>query len=202
MMPREHRSPARIFDDPVALVTGAGSCTGLATAKAFAKAHAAALLADQDGESARSAAAALAVSGHSALAMRCDVAVEHEVASMIGRTVGFFGRLDLAFNHGGLHVPAATTADALGDDIGYVTAVNLRGLRSCMKYELQQMQVQERGSIVNCASQFAPVGAAGLAACSASKHGALGLTRSAAFEYNDSTAVRSSARAWALAYWP
>lgn len=173
----------KTFDERVALITGAGSGIGLATAKAFAEAGAAVVIADQDGESARSAANALSACGHSTLAIRCDVAVEREVESMIDRAVAIFGRIDVAFNHAGLHVPMAATAEALGDDFDYVHAVNLRGLWSCMKYELQQMQVQGHGSIVNCASHCALVGAAGLGAYSASKHGVLGLTKSAALEY-------------------
>lgn len=183
MPPDRKKVPARIFDDQVALITGAGSSIGLATAKSFAEAGAAVVIADRDGESARSAAAALSASGHSALAIRCDVAVEREVEAMIDRVVTIFGRIDVAFNHAGLHVPMAATAEALGDDFDYVHAVNLRGLWSCMKYELQQMQIQGRGSIVNCASQSALVGTVGHGAYSASKHGVLGLTRSAALEY-------------------
>jgi len=183
MLPPERRVPAGIFDDQVALVTGAGSCIGFATAKAFAEAGAAVVLADRDGESARSAAAELSACGHSTLAIRCDVAVERDVAAMIERTVGIFGRLDVAFNQAEMHVPATATAEALGDDFDYVHAVNLRGLWNCMKHELLQMQLQGRGSIVNCASQYALMGAAGLGTYSASKHGVLGLTRSAALEY-------------------
>src|SRR2546429_6963370 len=100
------------FENNVALVTGAGSGMGLATAKAFAEAGAAVVLADIDEQAVRDAAEELASVGHKAIAVRCNVANEADVAAMIEQTVSTFGRLDAAFNNAGVMPPAVETADA------------------------------------------------------------------------------------------
>jgi NAD(P)-dependent dehydrogenase (short-subunit alcohol dehydrogenase family) len=171
------------FENKVALVTGAGSGIGLATARAFAEAGAAVALADVDEPAVRAAAEALVAAGHRALAIRCDVTTEAEVAATVERTVAAFGRLDAAYNNAGVHAPVVETADARGEDFDRVIAINLRGIWSCMKYELRQMRTQGSGSIVNCSSQSGLVGTANLGAYTASKHGVIGLTKAAALEY-------------------
>jgi NAD(P)-dependent dehydrogenase (short-subunit alcohol dehydrogenase family) len=171
------------FDNQVALVTGAGSGMGLATAKAFAEAGASVVLADNREESVRTAAEELIAAGHKALAIRCDVADEAQVAAMVDQTVSTFGRLDAAFNNAGIQGPVAETADASGEDFDRVNAVNLRGVWNCMKYELLLMRKQGSGAIVNTSSIGGLVGIAGRGAYHASKHGMLGLMKSAALEY-------------------
>src|ERR671927_680888 len=79
--------------------------------------------------------------------------------------------------------PAVETADASGEDFDRVTAINLRGVWNCMKYELRQMREQGSGAIVNCSSIGGLIGLPGRAIYHASKHGVIGLTRSAALEY-------------------
>lgn len=172
------------FQNKVGLVTGAGSGIGLATAKAFAEAGASVTLADLDEKAVNEAVKKLAADGHKVLAVKCDVAVEAEVKAMIDKTVSAFGRLDMAFNNAGIQVPVAETADLSGDDFDRAIAVNLKGVFNCMKYELQQLKKQEGGgAIVNCSSTGGIVGVAGMTAYNASKHGVLGLTKSAALEY-------------------
>jgi NAD(P)-dependent dehydrogenase (short-subunit alcohol dehydrogenase family) len=171
------------FENKVALVTGAGSGMGLATAQAFAEAGAAVVLADINEQAIRSAAEELVGGGHRALAVRCNVADEAEVAAMVAQTVSTFGRLDAAFNNAGVMPPAVETADASGEDFDRVTAINLRGVWNCMKYELRQMREQGRGAIVNCSSIGGLIGNPGRAIYHASKHGVIGLTKSAALEY-------------------
>ncbi|APW64114.1 SDR family NAD(P)-dependent oxidoreductase [Paludisphaera borealis] len=171
------------FEDKIALVTGAGSGMGLATAKAFAEAGASVVLADSNEESVRAAAEELIAAGNKALAIRCDVAVEDQVAAMVEQAVATFGRLDAAFNNAGVQSPVAETADASGEEFDLVNAVNLRGVWNCMKYELLQMRKQGSGAIVNNSSIGGLVGIAGRGAYHASKHGVLGLTKSAALEY-------------------
>jgi NAD(P)-dependent dehydrogenase (short-subunit alcohol dehydrogenase family) len=173
------------FENQVALVTGAGSGIGLSTARAFAEAGAAVTLADRNQAAVTAAVAQLTAEGHRALAVGCDVTNESQVASMVEQTVATFGRLDAAYNNAGIHVPVAETADAEGEDFDRAIAINLRGVWSCMKYELRQMREQGSGAIVNCSSQSGLIGTAGLGAYTASKHGVIGLTRSAALEYAD-----------------
>src|SRR6266567_3733371 len=171
------------FENKVALVTGAASGMGLATAKAFAEAGAAVALADVNEAGVRSAAEDLVAAGHKANGIRCDVADEAEVAAMVEQTVSTFGRLDAAFNNAGIQSPAVETADVSGDVFDRINAINLRGVWSCMKYELLQMREQGSGAIVNCSSLGGLVGVSGRAAYHAAKHGVLGLTKSAALEY-------------------
>src|SRR5262245_31034114 len=132
------------FENKVALVTGAGSGIGLATAKAFAEAGASVALADIHEDGARSTAEELVAAGRKALVIRCDVADERQVAAMVEQTVSTFGRLDAAFNNAGVQSPLAETADVSVEDFDRVNAINLRGVWSCMKYELLHMR--ERGS--------------------------------------------------------
>jgi NAD(P)-dependent dehydrogenase (short-subunit alcohol dehydrogenase family) len=156
---------------------------GLATAKAFAEAGAAVALADVNGDGARAAADALVAAGHKALGIRCDVADLDEVEAMVKQTVSTFGRLDMAFNNAGVQSPVAETADADPKDYDFVMGVNLRGIWNCMKHELLQMRKQGSGAIVNNSSLGGLVGIAERGIYHASKHGVVGLTKSAGLEY-------------------
>lgn len=171
------------FNEKVALVTGAGSGMGLAAAKAFAAAGAAVALADVNETTARAAAEALAAAGHKAIGIRCDVADMGEVEAMVKETVSTFGRLDMAFNNAGIQSPVAETADADPKDYDRVMGVNLRGVWNCMKFELIEMRKQGSGAIVNNSSLGGLVGIAERGIYHASKHGVVGLTKSAGLEY-------------------
>lgn len=102
---------------------------------------------------------------------------------MVEQTVAVFGRLDAAYNNAGVQNIVAETADASREDFDRVTAINLRGVWSCMKFELRQMRKQDGGAIVNCSSIGGVVGGPGRGTYHAAKHGVLGLTKSAALEY-------------------
>jgi NAD(P)-dependent dehydrogenase (short-subunit alcohol dehydrogenase family) len=171
------------FESKVALVTGAASGIGLATARAFAQAGAAVALADINGDAAHGQAEALVATGHRAIAIRCDVANTDDVEAMVKETVARFGRLDIAFNNAGIQNILAETADATVEDYDRVMSVNLRGIWACMKFELEYMRGQGNGAIVNCSSLGGLVGAAERATYHAAKHGVIGLTKSAALEY-------------------
>jgi NAD(P)-dependent dehydrogenase (short-subunit alcohol dehydrogenase family) len=176
-------SNALDFRGKVALVTGAASGMGLATAKAFADAGAAVALADFKEEAVAAAAQKLVAAGHTAIAIRCDVSDDAQVAAMVDRTVGELGRLDAAFNNAGVMARIAPTADSTREDWDRVIGINLRGVWSSMKHELRQMARQGSGAIVNNASVGALTGNPGIGAYIASKHGVVGLTRTAALEY-------------------
>ena len=171
------------FEKKVALVTGAGSGLGLATARAFALSGASVVLADWDRERAESAAEDLKSHGCPVLAVHCDVADDAQVEAMVAQTVSTFGRLDIAYNNAGVQNVLAETADSPRDDYDRVMSINLRGVWSCMKFELQQMRKQGSGAIVNCSSLGGLVGGSERGIYHAAKHGVLGLTKSAALEY-------------------
>ena len=171
------------FTGKVALVTGAAAGMGLATANAFAEAGASVVLADFKVEAVQSAAQKLTSAGHKAIAVACDVSDDAQVAAMVDRAVSEFGRLDAAFNNAGVMAHISPTAESTRQEWDRVIGINLRGVWSCMKYELAQMQRQGSGAIVNNASVGALTGNPGIGSYIASKHGVVGLTRTAALEY-------------------
>src|SRR5712672_645441 len=176
-------NPTYDFSGQVALVTGASSGMGLATAEAFAASGAAVVLADINEKALQASAEKLTSAGCKVLSVVCDVSNEAQVANMIERAVAHFGRLDMAFNNAGIQVPPSDAADETAENFDLVNGVNLRGVWACMKHELQQMRTQGSGAIVNCSSLGGLVGLPSRAAYHASKHGVIGLTRSAAVEY-------------------
>ena len=176
-------NPTYAFERQVALVTGASSGMGLATARAFTEQGASVVLADVNAVALRTVTDELTAAGHQALGSPCDVSDEDQVAAVVDRTVATFGRLDMAFNNAGTMIPPSDAADEPADNFDQVNAINLRGVWACMKHELRQMREQGSGAIVNCSSLGGLVGLPGRASYHASKHGVLGLTKSAALEY-------------------
>ncbi len=167
----------------VVLITGAGAGIGRATALAFARAGARLALVDIDEEAGQETARLVQNAGSAGLFMRADVTQAVEVAQMVQATVAHFGRLDCAFNNAGIEGPPTRTADVAEAEFDRIMAVNLKGVWLCMKYEIQQMIAQGGGVIANTASVAGLVGAHSMPAYAASKHGVIGLTKTAAVEY-------------------
>lgn len=170
------------FENKVALVTGAAMGMGLATARMFAEAGAAVVLADFNEDALGKTVAELEAAGHKVLGLRCDVSNEADVAALVQRTVDTFGRLGAAFNNAGIQIPANDVVDVPDADYERVMAVNLRGVWNCMQAELRHMQKQGSGAIVNCSSIGGLIGNPGLTAYHATKCGVIGMTQSAALE--------------------
>jgi len=165
------------------LITGGAAGIGRATAMAFARREARLVIADVDEERGRATAEEINGTGGEAAFLRVDVSNQADVKRMVEHCVSLYGRLDCAFNNAGIEGDQASTADCSQENWHRVLAVNLTGLWLCMKHEIPQMLKQGGGAIVNMSSVAGLVGFPGLPAYVASKHGIIGITRTAALEY-------------------
>jgi NAD(P)-dependent dehydrogenase (short-subunit alcohol dehydrogenase family) len=168
------------FKDKVALVTGASFGIGRATALAFAKKGAKVVLADwvENLETMD----LIKKFGGEAIFVKCDVSNGKEVKALIQKTIASFGRLDYAFNNAGIEGNSAPVHECSEENWDKTIGINLKGIWLCMKYEIPEMLKQGKGVIVNCSSVAGLVGFSGLPAYVASKHGVIGLTKTAALE--------------------
>lgn len=170
------------MDGRVALVTGAGSGIGRATALAFAAEGAAVVVADLNDEGGESAAATIRGDGGRAVFVHTDVTDAESVGDMVDRALSTFGRLDHAFNNAGIEGTPAPLAECPTDNWDHTIAVNLTGVFFCLRAEIPAMLASGGGSIVNCASIAGLNGFPALGSYVASKHGVNGLTKTAALE--------------------
>ena len=169
------------FKNKVALVTGGSFGIGRATALAFARKGAKVVIADW--EENQETMDLIENLGGDAIFVKCDVSKKAEVKALIKKTINTFGRLDFAFNNAGIEGTSATVQECSEENWDKTIGVNLKGIWLCMKYEIPEMLKTGKGAIVNCASVAGLVGFQGLPAYVASKHGVIGLTKTAALEY-------------------
>ncbi len=172
----------KLLNDKVALVTGGAMGIGKTTAQIFAREGARIVVVDIEAGGGEETVRLIKEAGGDALFVKCDVTKAMEVKAAIKKTVDTYGRLDCAFNNAGIGIPG-TTVECSEEDWDRVLGVNLKGVWLCMKYELSQMLIQGGGVIVNTSSAGGLIGTPGIAAYTASKHGVVGLTRTAALEH-------------------
>ena len=168
------------FKDKVALVTGASFGIGRATALAFAKKGAKVVLADWK-ENQETMDLIKSIGGE-AIFVKCDVSKAADVKALIEKTIATFGHLDYAYNNAGIEGTSAPIHECTEENWDKTIDVNLKGVWLCMKYEIIEMLKKGKGAIVNCSSVAGLVGFQGLPAYVASKHGIIGLTKTAALE--------------------
>ena len=174
---------AELTKGKVALVTGAGSGIGRAAARIFAREGAKVAAADVNQASAEETVGMIREAGGEAFGLQADVSKAAEVKAMVDAAVEAYGRLDCAFNNAGIEGALAPTVDYTEADWAPVIAVNLTGVWLCMKYEIPRLLETGGGAIVNTSSAAGLLGAPRMPAYVASKHGVVGLTRTAALEY-------------------
>ncbi len=171
------------FLGKVALVTGAASGIGRASALAFAREGAKVVVADVNVAAGEETVALCRAENTDAFFVRCDVSQASEVERLIEQAVDTFGRIDVAHNNAGIEGVQAMLVDYPEEVWDRVIDINLKGVWLCMKYEIRQMLRQGGGAIVNTSSVAGLSGSRGVSAYVASKHGIVGITRAAALEY-------------------
>lgn len=168
----------------VALVTGAGSGIGRAVALAFAHVGAHVVAADVSSEGGRQTVRLIQEAGGGATYRFCDVSKGEDIRAVIEATVKEFDRLDYACNNAGIHNPMPEYLIEADEEMwDRIIAVNLKGVFLCMKHEVRQMLRQGHGVIVNIASLAGILAESGCYAYVAAKHGIMGITKTAAFDY-------------------
>jgi NAD(P)-dependent dehydrogenase (short-subunit alcohol dehydrogenase family) len=171
------------LEGKIGLVTGGTSGIGREAAILFAKAGAKVVVAGRREVEGDETVALIRSAGGEGLFVKTDVAKALEVEALIKKTVEKFGRLDVAFNNAGIEGTWVPIIRQTEEDWDRTININLKGAWLCLKYEIRQMLKQGGGgAIVNMSSIMGLTGSAGAAAYAASKHGVIGLTKSAALE--------------------
>jgi NAD(P)-dependent dehydrogenase (short-subunit alcohol dehydrogenase family) len=177
----------KVMKDKVVLVTGGSSGIGKASSLAFAEAGAKVVIADVNTVGGEKSVCQIKESGGEALFVRVDVSQAKKVESLIKQIIKKYGRLDCAHNNAGIEGDIAKTNECSEENWDKVINTNLKSIWLCMKYEIPEMVRQKYGVIINTSSVYGLVGSErGMPAYVASKHGIIGLTKTAALECADS----------------
>lgn len=171
------------LEGKIALITGAGSGMGKATAMLFAREGAKIAAVDIDEKAADETASEIERGGGRAIAIRADVSIEEDASRMVERTMRQLGTPGVAFNNAGIEGESALIGKMTCEAFDRVIAINLRGVFLGMKYVLPPMVEAGGGSIINQASIAGMVAVRGGAAYCAAKAGVIAMTRVAALEY-------------------
>jgi NAD(P)-dependent dehydrogenase (short-subunit alcohol dehydrogenase family) len=174
---------AGLVQGKVALVTGGSSGIGRATSLIFAREGAKVVVADVLVEGGEETVRLIKAAGGDAVFVKADMSKAADIEALVQKTISTYGRLDCAHNNAGVEGATGRTADYKEEDWDRVMLINLKGVWLCMKYEIQQMLKQGGGAIVNTASDAGLLGVPQMPAYVASKHGVVGLTKTAALEY-------------------
>jgi len=175
-----------LVEGKVALVTGAGSGIGRATALTFAREGASVLVADRDADGGKETVELVGAEGGTADFHQVDVTDDAQVRDMVAATVARFGRLDCAHNNAGITQAGTPLEDVTLEAWNTMIAINLTSVFLCMRHEARYMLEHGGGAIVNTSSGAGIIGYPGLGPYVAAKHGVLGLTKTAALEYAQS----------------
>ncbi len=174
---------AGLVEGRVALVTGGGSGIGRQACLVFSREGAQVVVCDVVLEGGEETVSQIRQAGGQAMFIQADVAQAAEVEAVVARTVETYGRLDCAYNNAGIAGRTARVADDSEQNWDRVLSINLKGVWLCLKYEIAHMLTQGSGAIVNTASDAGLIGLRRAGAYVASKHGVVGLTKTAALEY-------------------
>jgi NAD(P)-dependent dehydrogenase (short-subunit alcohol dehydrogenase family) len=171
------------FAGKVALITGGTSGIGQTTAIAFAKLGAKVVVAGRSEDDGQETLRLIQETGASGLFVKSDLTQASEVELLVNKAVETYGRLDCAFNNAAVEGTLGAFIEQPDEEFDKVIASNLKSVWLCMKYEIKHMLNLSGGAIVNTASMGGLVGFPNMGIYTASKHGVVGLTRSAALEY-------------------
>jgi NAD(P)-dependent dehydrogenase (short-subunit alcohol dehydrogenase family) len=172
-----------MLDQKIAIITGAGSGLGEATARLFAKNGATVVLADMDVEGAERVLSDIENEGGQGLVVKTDVANVDDAKNLVESTVKEFGRLDIAVNNAGIGGATALTGEYPIDGWDTIIGINLSGVFYGMRHQIPAMLASGGGAIVNMASVAGMVGLPNAAGYAAAKHGVIGLTKTAAIDH-------------------
>jgi NAD(P)-dependent dehydrogenase (short-subunit alcohol dehydrogenase family) len=181
---RNGRTMSKELDNKVALITGGTTGIGRDTAVLFAKEGAKVVFSGRREMEGRETLNLVRAEGGDGLFVKSDASRSTDLEFLVHKTVEKYGRLDVAFNNAGVEGTWAPLVEQTEENWDYVHGINLKGVWLSMKYEIRQMLNQGGGgAVVNMSSVAGLIGAAGAGVYVASKHGVLGLTKSAAIEY-------------------